>query len=350
MQAQAGRSSADLSSSHDGQSRLLARAAVAEHVGDVANMLVCSERLLARTLPTARSSDLQVRAHGWRIRALVWSGDIGGARSALRALEATVDGAGSIGVDVALARAWVAWLDGDISLTAESLPAGEHCGSGDHLAELALLTGVVHRERNRLRPALERLQEVSAHSDNVIACLAASELARCRQATGATMDGLELSVSTRSSYPGLPPAVDSHLRVTEARIRLAHGDLIGAQALVREAPQGIDTQLLAARVALQLAPARAPRLLASARVRTLRQAVEKLLLRSQLPDADPPEASAALRRAASDGESLGLVRTFLDEGSALCRRLRDLAAASDDRALVRMAAVASPERAIIRLG
>lgn len=291
MRVQAGPSSGDLSRSRDGQSRLLARAAVA--------------------------------------------------------LEATVGGAESTGLDVALARAWVAWLDGDISLTAESLPADELRGQVDHLAELAFLAGVVHRERNRLAPALARLQEAGAYGHNVIACLAASELARCHQAAGATMDGLELAVSTRASCPGLPPAVDIHLRITEARIRLADGDLLGAQALVRAAPQGIDAQLLAARVALPQAPTRAARLLESVKVRTPRQAVEKLLLRAQLPEADSTEASTALIRAVSDGEPLGLVRTFLDEGPALCRRLEDLALESDDRAVGRIAALACSELASV---
>ena len=249
-------------------------------------------------------------------------------------------------MDVALARAWVAWLDGDVALIAEALPAGEHRERADHRAEVAFLAGVVHRERNRLAPALVRLQEASAYSDNVIACLGASELARCHQAAGAGMDGLELVVSTRSSCTGLPAAVDIHLRVTEARIRLAHGDLTGARGLVREAPQGIDVQLLAARVALRQAPTRAGGLLESVNVRTLRQAVEMLLLRAQLPDAASTEASAALVKAVADGEPLGLVRTFLDEGPAVCRRLRDLAVELDDRALGRIAALASDELAL----
>jgi hypothetical protein len=56
------------------------------------------------------------------------------------------------------------------------------------------------------------------------------------------------------------------------------------------------------RVALQQAPTRAGGLLESVNARTSRQAVEKLLLRAQLPDTDSTEASVALMKAVTDDE------------------------------------------------
>jgi hypothetical protein len=335
----------DLSGRGAAERRLLARGAVAEHLGDVDSLLGCSERLLARRRPTVDVSDVELRAHGWRIRAVVWSGDVAGARSALRALEATVGAARSTVMDDALARAWVAWFEGDISLTAEVVPAGERRGRADHRAEQALLTGAVHRERNRLAPALVRLREASTFSHAVVASLAASELARCHQAAGATADGLDLVVAARASCAGLPPAVDTHLRGSEVRLRLDQGDVTGASEAVGAAPPGVDAQLLAVRVALRQAPTRAATLLESVNVRTPRQAVEKLLLRAQLPDVDATEASVALLKAVAEGEPLGLVRTFLDEGPAVCRRLGDLAHESTDRSLGRIAELARRELA-----
>jgi LuxR family maltose regulon positive regulatory protein len=190
-----------------------------------------------------------------------------------------------------------------------------------------------------------RLQEASTHAHNVIAALAVSELARCHRAAGATLDALELVVSTRSSCAGLPSAVEAHLRTTEALVRLDGGDVIGAHTVARAAPPGVDAQLLAARIALWQAPSRAADLLEPVVTRTARQAIEKLLLRAQLPDAEPAEVSVALMKAVRTGEPLGLVRTFLDEGPATCRLFPELALTSSDRALGRIAALACQELA-----
>src|SRR4029453_8396760 len=117
----------------------------------------------------------------------------------------------------------------------------------------------------------------------------------------------------------LPSAIDVHLRSTEVRVRLDLGDLVGAREVVRGAPQGVDTQLLAARVALHQATAQTRELVEDIDARTPRQAVEKLLLCAQLPDAEPGDESAALAEAISAGGPLGLMRTFLDEGPRLTR-------------------------------
>ncbi|HEV7758785.1 MAG TPA: helix-turn-helix transcriptional regulator, partial [Acidimicrobiales bacterium] len=98
-------------------------------------------------------------------------------------------------------------------------------------------------------------------------------------------------------------------------------------------------------VALRQAPGRAADLLEAVVTRTARQAVERLLLRAQLPNAESAEISVTLMKAVIMGEPLGLVRTFLDEGPAVCRLFPDLAVASSDRALGRIAALACQELA-----
>jgi hypothetical protein len=158
-------------------------------------------------------------------------------------------------VDIALARAWIAWFDGDIFGTAERVAAArrELGEDGAGAGELALLAGSARRERNQLALAVPLLEEArtlaATSSHDIVAALAASELARCHRAAGASMAALELVVSTRAAHPELPSAVDVHLRSTEVRVRLDQGDVAGAHEVVRGAPPGVDTQLLAARVA-----------------------------------------------------------------------------------------------------
>jgi LuxR family maltose regulon positive regulatory protein len=332
---------------------VMARALVAEHVGDVATLLACADRLLGPVERTGASTCSVPRAHGWRIRALLWSGETGRAREALDALHHTAVGAApEAAVDIALARAWVAWFDGDISGTAESVTAArrEVGDDGGGAGELALLAGSTSRERNQLAKAVPLLQEARAHaaacSHDVVAALAASELARCHRAAGTSMEALALVVSTRAVHRELPSAVDAHLRSTEVRVRLDQGDVTGAHDVVRGAPAGVDTELLGARVALAQAPAQTRDLLEAIDARTPRQAVKKLLLRAQLPDADPDDESAALTEAISAGGPLGLVRTFLDEGPALSRRLPQLALEHTDRTTGRIAALACHELAL----
>ena len=186
----------------------------------------------------------------------------------------------------------------------------------------------------------------SASSHHVVAALAASELTHCHRASGADMEALELVVSTRAAQPDLPPVIDLHLRRAEVKVRLDQGDIAGAQATLRDAPPGADTQLLAARVALRHAPAQAREILEAVDPRVPRQAVEERLLRAQLPDIGPEEESAAIIEAVAVGEPLGLVRTFLDEGPTLCRRLPELTLEHTDRALGRLAAVVCHELAL----
>jgi LuxR family maltose regulon positive regulatory protein len=159
------------------------------------------------------------------------------------------------------------------------------------------------------------------------------------------MEALELVVSTRAAHPELPSAVDLHLRSTEVRVRLDQGDLAGACEVVRGAPQSVDTQLLAARVALHQAPAQSRELMEAIDARTPRQAVEKLLLCAQVPDAGPGHQSAALAEAIAAGGPLGLIRTFLDEGPTLSRRLAELALEHPDRTTGRLGALACHELA-----
>jgi LuxR family maltose regulon positive regulatory protein len=129
-------------------------------------------------------------------------------------------------------------------------------------------------------------------------------------------------------------------------VRLDQGDVAGAQAALGDAPPGADTQLLAARVALQHAPAQARELLDAVDACALRHTVEELLLRAQLPDAHPEDESAAIIEASSVGGPLGLVRAFLDEGPALSRRLSQLTLDHTDRTLGRLAAAARHELAL----
>jgi LuxR family maltose regulon positive regulatory protein len=329
---------------------VIARAAVAERVGDVVALLDCADRLDALGEPgSGRHVPL---AHGWRVRSLVWSGDMEGARGAVRAGESA--GIGSwpeAGLDAALASAWVAWLDGD-ARGVSRIVADVHqdaYDSAERTPDLVLLAGSVHRERNQPAKALPLIQQAHslavAASYRVIEALAASELARSHLAAGRAMDALELVVSTRAAHPDLPSAIDAHLRHTEVRVRLHHGDIPGARVVLRQAPPGVETQLLAARVALHHAPDQARELLETTNARTPRQAVEKLLLHAQLPDVDPDDASAGLVAAISAGGHLGLVRTFLDEGPSVSRRLQQLALESPDRTLGRLATLVSQELA-----
>jgi ATP/maltotriose-dependent transcriptional regulator MalT len=329
----------------DDHGHVMARAAVATHLGDAATLLACAERLMIAVRRTTRWTVAELTARCWRIRAWAWSGELARARAELERLEASSGGRAEAAVPLAMARAWLAWLDGDLAQLGDQIAAVDQLDTSDHLPELALLSGVAHREGNRLALAIVRLQEAHAYAHNVVAALAASELARCHRAAGATMDALELVISTRSACPDLPPAVDARLRSTEALIRLDSGDVIGAHTVARAAPPGVDAQLLAVRVALRQAPSRAAGLLEQVTTQTARQAVEKLLLRAQLPDVEPAEVSVALMMAVRTGEPLGLVRTFLDEGAMVCRQFPELAIESSDRALGRIAALACQELA-----
>ncbi len=337
----------------DSPDLVLARALVAEREGDVGTLLACADRLLEQCDRAGGGPCSVPRARGWRIRALLWSGHSRRAKEELGALDQAA--AGSVpgaAADLALAHAWIAWFDGDISGTAENLAAAQRevCGGGAVAGELALLAGSVHRERNQLAKAMPLLQEARAlaatSSHHVVAALAATELARCHRVSGADMNALELVVSTRAAHPGLPSAVDVFLRRTEVRLRLGQGDVAGAQDIVNRAPPGVDTQLLAARVALHQAPAEARELLEAIDARTPRHAVEKILLGSQLPNADKGEGSAALTEAICVGSPLGLVRTFLDEGQTMSRRLSDRALECTDPTVGRLAALAAQDLAL----
>ncbi len=345
--------SADALGEADDLGLLVARAVVAERVGDVAGLLACADRLSSLVEPTGTGECSIGRAHGWRVRALVWAGDAKRARAALNELhQVAVGHAPEVVAEVALSRAWVTWLTGDMSGTAENVAAARPGSGGDGCssAELALLAGSAHRESNHMGKAVALLDDAralaSASSHRVVAALAASELTHCHRASGAEMEALELVVSTRAAQPDLPALIDLQLRRAEMKVRLDRGDIAGAQATLQDAPPGAETQLLAARVALRHAPARAREILEAVAPRVPRQAVEERLLRAQLPDAEPGEASAALIEAAAVGEPLGLVRTFLDEGPTLCRRLPELTLEHTDRALGRLAAVVCHELAL----
>lgn len=352
-QADAAAASAGGTGQEDSPDLVMARAVVAKHLGNVTGLLASADRLLTPVVQAGPGPCAILRAHGWRVRALVWGDEAEQARTALRELDQAAVGAGPVAaVDVALARAWVAWLDGDTSGVAKALAAVEGDGgdSGSGSAERALLAGSAQRERNHLAKALRLLDEAHSlaaqHSHRIVAALAASELARCHRTVGADMEALELVVSTRAAHPDLPPAIDLHLRGTEVKVRLDRADVAGAWAAVRDGPPGADSQLLAARVALQEASTEARELAESVDPRVPRHTVEALLLRAQLPDAEPEDESVAIIEATSVGGPLGLVRTFLDEGPALNRRLSELALDHTDRTLGRLAALACHELAL----
>lgn len=332
--------------SSDEQGQVIARAAVAERIGDVTTLLRCADRLMMAVRRTTRWSRVELQARSWRVRALVWSGQMARARAELERFEASSGARPEASVGLELARAWIAWFDGDVRAVGAAIDAVEQQDHDGHLAELALLAGSAHREANRLAQAVVRLHEASAYPHNVVGSLAASELARCHRAAGATMDALELAVSTRSACPTLPLAIDAHLRSSEVLARLDRDDAVGAHAVVRDAQPSVDAQLLAARVALRQSPGRAAELLDAVVAQTPRQAIEKLLIRAQLPGADPAEVAVSLMRAVSTGEPLGLVRTFLDHGPDVCRLFPELAVESSDRALGRIAALACQELAL----
>ena len=327
----------------DERDALTARAVVAENLGDATTLLACADRL-QRAAGPAGDVVAALTARCWRARALTWSGDMAGARAELAALQAS-GASGGTQVLVAVTTAWVAWFDGEMGRAAAAVTAAEAAEHEQYDGELALLAGAVHREANQPALATPRLQEAMASPHVVVASLAASELARCHRAAGATMKALEVVVSARSTRAALPAAVDVHLRATEAQVRLDRGDVAGAHAVVRAAPSGVGSQLLAARVALRQAPARAAELLQAVVARTPRHSIEKLLLRAQLPNATSAEVSVALMKAVSEGEPRRLVRTFLDEGPAVCRRFPELALESSDRSLGRIAALACEELA-----
>jgi LuxR family maltose regulon positive regulatory protein len=348
----------------EGRDMVIARAVLAERTGDASTLLAGADELLATPeerpgIPPADRQTQQTRqirqAHGWRIRARVWSGDLVGGRSALQALERATALAGGAdpdaAADVALARAWIAWLDGDVARTTGIVAAVRRDGGRpEHAAELDLLAGTGQRERNQLAKALVLVQEARAQgvasAGDVVAALAASELARCHRAAGAGMEALELVVATRAEHPHLPLAVDAHLRTTEVRVRLDQADVAGARVVLHDAPAGADTGLLAVRLALHEAPGEAAARLEQVEARTSRQTVDKLLLLAQLPDNDEAAAGAALVAAIAVGGPLGLVRTFLDESQAVSHRLQQLAFASPERTLGHLAALVSQELAL----
>ena len=333
--------------SHD---LVIARAVVAEQVGDASDLLACADRLLVAVGETGASPRTVRRAHGWRVRALLWAGDMDGAKQALRALDlAEVESAPAAAVDIELAHAWISWFEGDIAGTTDIVAAAEpqmrDGGSGS--AELALLAGSVHRERNRLAKAVPLLKGAATSSHHVVAALAASELARCHHAAGAEMKALELVVSTRAAHSDLPSAVDVRLRSTEVRLRLQRGEVDTADDIAGGASPGVDAQLLATRVALQRAPAEVRQIVeAIGGATTPRQAVERLLVRAQLPDVVKGDESSALTEAIAVGAPLGFVRAFLDEGPALNQTLSQLAHECTDRAVGCIAALAAHELAL----
>lgn len=338
----------------------MAEAAVAEPLGDTATLLASGGRILASPGPAA----VAVQAHGWRVRGLVWSGDAAAAAAEVDALDAAAargETPAATDAEVALAHAWAAWSIGDITtlrthLTAAvearppALPAGDAVELGGRAAERAVLSGVAHRERDHTVKAMAVLREAgalaTAHGHTVVAALASSELARCHRAAGAVLEGLEEVVPTRASSGDLPTAIDLHLRATEVRLRLDRTDHAGARAVARAAPPGVDRDLLLARIAVHETPTRAGELVDRVEPGHGRHAVEQLLLRAQLPDVTPAEASAALSRAAALGEPLGLVRTFLDEAGSLAGAMAVLAGESDDRAVGRITALARQELAM----
>ena len=124
--ADAAAASAGRSGQEDSPDLVMARAVVAERLGDVTGP-ARQRRSSAHARRAGRTSPCAiVRAHGWRIRAMVWAGEAEQARTALRELDQAALGAElEVAVDIALARAWVAWLDGDVSAVAETVAAVE---------------------------------------------------------------------------------------------------------------------------------------------------------------------------------------------------------------------------------
>jgi LuxR family maltose regulon positive regulatory protein len=337
----------------DSRDMVIARAVLAERTGDPATLLACADRLALLADGAPLDSGADRRTQRWRLRALVWLGDLDGARVAQRALEQRVgETTHEAAIEISLARSWIAWSGGDIAGASDGLALldGSEPDDGDDGLELALLAGAVRRERGQVATALPLLQRARSRGvttrHRVVEALAASELARCHLAAGEVMGPLELVVSTRATHPDLPAAVDGRLRGTEVRVRLAQGDADGARAALHDAPPGVDSQLLAVRVALQRAPDEARTLLEAIEASTPRQAVDKLLLQAQLPEIEEADASAALVAAISAGGQLGLVRTFLDEGPSVNRRLQMLALESPDLVLGRLAALVSQELAL----
>jgi hypothetical protein len=105
---------------------------------------------------TTRWTVAELTARCWRIRAWAWSGELARARAELERLEASSGGRAEAAVPLAMARAWLAWLDGDLAQLGDQIAAVDQLDTSDHLPELALLSGVAHREGNRLALAIVR--------------------------------------------------------------------------------------------------------------------------------------------------------------------------------------------------
>jgi LuxR family maltose regulon positive regulatory protein len=334
---------------------LHARAAVAQRCGDFETLLECAAALTHSPDPTTAAP-----AHAARVRALVWQGRLDAARAALSRFADVAPALPRSTTDLATARAWVAWLEGDASQAWKAAGGiiGEDTADEARYAELVLLAGAAQREQNRLADAV-RLLETAATlakrtSHSVVAVLAACELAAVRAANGAILPALESIIATGDAHPGLPPAVVDQLRTTEARLRLRNGDIEGVATLLCDATETVDTRLLQARLAMARGSLDLPGLLAGLEPVTPRQEVQCCLIRAAY-HAKAAEGTGSSKgrdvadhdvlAAVSRGGPLGLVRTFLDEDPALLASLRRLAATHGDIALGRLAALAAEDAA-----
>jgi LuxR family transcriptional regulator, maltose regulon positive regulatory protein len=84
-QADRAAGSAPTAGQADDADLVMTRALMAERRGDVATLLICADRLLESVEQTGAGPCSVSRIHGWRTRALLWSGDTGRAKEALGA-------------------------------------------------------------------------------------------------------------------------------------------------------------------------------------------------------------------------------------------------------------------------
>lgn len=334
---------------------LRARAAVAERCGDSERLLACAGTLIRNADPS-----IAAPAHAARVRGLVWQERVQAARAALSSFEDVATALPDTISQLAAARAWVAWLEGDASLLWKAAGGvlGDEMADEARYAELAALAGAAQREQNRSADAIRLLETASTlakrTSHIVVAALAACELAAVQAANGETLPALESLIAVGDAYPELPPVLVGHLRATETRLRLQHGDIEGVTRLLHDAPPTMGTRLLAARLAVARRSADLPGLLDTLHPVTPLQEVQCWLVRAgyhaKVVDGNGSTGGHGgideyVLQAVSRGVPLGLVRTFLDEDPELLAALRRVAATRGDVALGRLVALAAEEAA-----
>ena len=353
-QADAAATPVDAPGDADPLDLVTARAVVAEHLGDVTGLLSCADRLLTPVEPIGASPCSVGRAHGWRIRALVWAGDAERARAAVSELDqAAVGAAPEAAIDIALARAWVAWFDGDVSGMAENVAAAQPAvgGNGSSSAELALLAGSAHRERNQLAKAVPLIQKAHTPRRHVLS----PRRRRARRQRTRPLSPCHGRGHGGAGTGGVNPRRAARPAAGNRCPSSQHGSEGAARPGRRRRSAGHPPRRTTREPTRSCWPrawrCSTPRPRPDSSWRRLTCAYPGKQSRNCYcaPNCPTPNRTKSRppssRRSRSAGP-LGLVRTFLDEGPTLSRRLSQLAVNHTDRTLGRLAALACHELAV----